>query len=523
MMIWKSLVLTILAACLQVLIFPNFGFAPLAWIMLLPLLAAFESRGVLASFFLGCLFGLIMAGGITTWLYYSVVHYFSVKPLLGVVFVVAVWHFYAANYTGLFGALMAVCRPLVQRRVGVLLVPCFWVACEILRANWIAEDPWGLLGYSQYRVLPLIQVADITGVYGISFLVALGSVALYRVLVALFKKGGDPGLSSWTGRDWGISVFLPCVLIGSAFLYGHVRLDEYTAAIKGKDGIRVASVQGNIKREYRWRSIYYGKNLSKYIRMSKKPEVREADLVVWPENAVNFHPDRDSMYLKFITRSMANPSRILLTGAPHMVKPGESGTVGNFNSAYRITADGIQEIYNKMRLMPYSERKPSWLRKTLKSPGEAPSAFVAGEEYTVFSLPDSRFSTPICFEMVYPELIRGFVRNGAQFLVNISNDSWFGKGAGPDQHLIFSTIRAVENRRYVVRTANTGISAFVAPTGEILSRTELDQDAVLCGDVVPLEEMTLYTRRGDLFAIACSLVTLFSVLACVFRKSPASD
>jgi apolipoprotein N-acyltransferase len=186
-----------------------------------------------------------------------------------------------------------------------------------------------------------------------------------------------------------------------------------------------------------------------------------------------------------------------------------------FNAAYLITGEGIQGNYKKIHLMPFSERKPAWMARFFASPGEAPSSFFPGEEYTVFSLPSYSFATPVCFEMVYPELIREFVRNGAEFLVNISNDSWFGPGAGSHQHLIFSTIRAVENRRFVLRAAGTGISAVVAPTGEILDRTALNQEAVLLADLVPLRDRTFYTRWGDVFASLCSLLTLFSVLFCI--------
>jgi apolipoprotein N-acyltransferase len=516
MALWKSIVLTLLAAGLQILIFPNFGFSFLAWIMLIPLLAVFGSRGVGASFLLGGLFGLLMALGITSWLYYSVVHYFGAAWHIGLALVVGACLFYEALFTGLFGVLVSFTRPLARGAAGILLVPCFWVTCEILRANWLSENAWGLLGYSQYKHLPLIQIADLSGVYGISFVVVMVNVALYHGIRQMILKKTDPEAPAWTVRDWGTTAGIPALILCAVLGYGFLRMDRYETLSQGEPKIRTVAIQGNIKRDYRWKSIYYGKNLTKYLKMSRRPENLEADLLVWPENALNFHPDRETLFLNLIRNTVANPARPLLTGAPHM-ETGPGTGKRFFNSAYLITADGIQDRYDKIHLMPFSERKPAWMKKYFGAPGEAPASFFPGEEYTVFSLPGFSFAAPVCFEMVYPELIRKFPLNGAQFLVNISNDSWFGPSAGPYQHLIFSTFRAVENRRFVVRAANTGISALVSPTGEILEQTALNEDAVLSGDVVPLDEQTFYTRRGDLFAILCSLATLLSVLYCLLR------
>jgi apolipoprotein N-acyltransferase len=514
MAVWKSVLLILLASGLQILVFPNFGFAFLAWILIVPLLWVFDSRGVAASFLLGALFGLLMALGITSWLYYAVVHYFGASPAAGFGLVVAACLFYASLYTGLFGALVSFCRPLVRGPAGVILVPCFWVFCEILRADWVTENAWGLLGYSQYQWLTLIQVADLTGVYGISFLVVMGNVALYRILRSWTDRRKRPERPGRAFQDLGTALALPALLLLAALLYGHVRLQRYESASRGEPRIRVAAIQGNINRAYRWKSIYYGKSLAKYLEMSRLPEARNADLLVWPENALNFHPDREPMFLNLICKTLSDPPRPLLTGAPHM-NTGTENREEFFNAAYLITGEGIQGIYKKIHLMPFSERKPAWMERFFASPGEAPSSFFPGQEYTVFSLPGTAFATPVCFEMVYPDLVRRFVRNGAEFLVNISNDSWFGPGAGSHQHLIFSTIRAVENRRFVLRAANTGISAVVAPTGKILNRTALNEDAVLSAELVPLRDRTFYTRWGDLFAALCGLATLCSVLLCL--------
>jgi len=511
MALWKSILLVLLAAALQILVFPNFGFSFLAWIVGVPLLAVFLARGPAASFLLGGLFGLVMALGITSWLYYSVVHYFGAAPHIGLAFVAGACLFYAALYTGLFGFLVSLTRPLVQGAAGLLLIPCFWVACEALRASWLSENAWGRMGYSQYRFLPLIQGADVTGVYGVSFVVVMVNVAVYQGLRRLLLRRNGPE-AAVRPPGWKALLGIPALVLCAVLGYGLLRMEQVEALARGGPSLRVGAVQGNIKREYRWKSIYYGKNLTKYLKMSKRPEILEVDLLVWPENALNFHPDREPLFLNLIRNTVSRPPRPLLTGAPHM-EEGPGGRKTFFNSAFLITGEGIQARYDKIHLMPFSERKPGWVRRIFGAPGEAPSSFAPGQEPVVFSIGDTSFSTPVCFEMVYPELIRTFVGNGAEFLVNISNDSWFGPSAGPYQHLIFSTLRAVENRRFVLRAANTGISALVTPTGRILERTPLYEDAVLAGEIVPLREQTLYTRHGDLFAILCALATGLAVLA----------
>lgn len=515
----RSIVLTILAAGLQILLFPKFDLFFLAWIMIVPFLAAVSRKKPFASFLLGVLFGLISALGVTYWLYYSVVGYFGLSPLMGVCFIVAASLFYAAIYFGLFGFLLSLCRPLVEKRVGILIIPCFWVLCEILRGWWLSEDPWGILGYSQYKFIPLVQIADTTGVYGISFVIVMVNVALYRILAHLWSRHKKDSHPVWSLRDWGFNLVLPLLVVGAVLLYGFLALKEQeNTCPDGKDEIQVALIQANIPSKFRWKSIYYGKNLATYLRMTRSPAVKGADLVVWPENAINFHPDREPLLFQILKKSIGDPPITLLTGAPYMDKvPGENRST-NYNAAFLITPEGIQKKYEKIHLMPVSERKPAWLRSVLKSPGESPSVFSAGEEATVFPFENTRFSSPICFEMVYPELIRRFIRNGAEFLVNISNDSWFGPTAGPFQHLVFSTLRAVENRRWVLRAANTGISAIVAPTGRIVYQAPLHEKEIKVGRICPQTRLSLYTRYGDVFAYVCAFVTLGSFFVSLWGR-----
>ena len=526
MKLWTAVLLTILAAALQVVLFPKFELHFLAWVMLVPFLAALEGRGVVASFLLGALFGLLSALGVTYWLYVAVINYFGLDPRYGVAFMVGACLFYEALYTALFAVLWTLTQPLLRGWAGALLAPCYWVTLEILRACWLTENAWGILGYSQYEVLPVIQLADVTGVYGVSFVIVLVNVALYRILRYGVGRLSSPRVSAWSRWEWFGSTAVPLLVVAGVVLYGSFRLGEFAAPEAAGDDVQVAAVQGNIERGFRWKSIYYGKNLGKYLRMSRDPGAQAADLVVWPENALNFYPDLEPRYLYSIQSTMSQPPRTLLTGAPHRVETPE-GEVQYFNATYLIDGKGIRDIYRKIHLTPFSERKPSWIRKLFSSPGQAPAAFLPGEEYTVFRLPGGvAFSGPVCFEMVYPELVRQFVAGGAQFLVNVSNDTWFGPTAGPYQHLVYSVFRAVENRRFVVRAANTGVSMFVAPTGEILNRTALGEDAVLSGTVTPLDAVSFYTRFGDLFALACTVVTCLCVAAALvlrFRKRTSTD
>lgn len=513
---FARLLLVSLSGVIQILLFPTFSYSLLAWFMLLPLLWVLEHSRPWKAFCLSLFFGLVSAAGVSYWLYHAVVGYFGLPVWLALPLILSIHLFTAAIYFGFFGLLASLCRERLQSWYALLWVPSLWVLCEFLRGRAPTRDPWMLLGYSQHGNPGLVQIADLTGVYGVSFLIVMINVCLYQVFIhfqGLWKKSGPFRLWLVLGR---FSLALLGLLL--CWQYGQFRVAAFDGALPrgpecGEKCVRVAVVQGNIPSEFRWKSIFYAKNLEVYLRASRKPlEEPGLDLLVWPENALNFHPDREALFLRMITSSLRPRGVTLVTGAPRMEEDSNGKKQRFYNSVYLIDGTGIRKTYDKIVLVPLSEKKDVWPLSLFRSYGEAPSQFVPGTEHTVFHTSFGDFSAPVCFEMIYPEHVRRFVRNGASFVVNVSNDSWLGPDSAQHQHLVYSVFRAVENRRWIVRATNTGISALVDPTGRIVDRTGLGEAAVLSGMVQPLYGRTLYCERGDWFVGFCLLAGLVGFL-----------
>lgn len=519
---FARLLLASFSGMIQILLFPRFSFSPLAWVMLLPLLWVLDRSRPCKSFWLSVHFGLVSAVGVTYWLYHALVGYFGLSPWLALPLILGIHLFSAALYFGFFGLLAGSFRDRFHSWYAPFWIAALWVLSEFARGRSITKDPWMLLGYSQHANLGIIQIADLTGVYGVSFLIVMINVCLYQILshVIGLRRNSVPFRAGFVLGRSGVAVAV--VLL--CWLYGHIRLQDFdrTSACPGgsrERPVRIAVVQGNIPSEFRWKSIFYAKTLEIYLRASLKVlEEPGLDLLVWPENALNFHPDREGLFLKLITSSLKSGSSTLVTGAPRMEEGNGRGKQLFFNSVFFITGSGIQQIYDKIVLLPLSEKKDLWPLRLFRSYGESPAEFTPGTDYEVFRSPFGDFSTPVCFEMIYPEHVRKFVEKGAGFLVNLSNDSWLGPTAAPHQHLVYSVFRAIENRRWVVRAANTGISAFVAPSGRIVSRSDLNEAAVLQAEVEPLRIESLYTRRGDWFVGLCLAVVVCGCLGSVVAR-----
>jgi apolipoprotein N-acyltransferase len=303
-------------------------------------------------------------------------------------------------------------------------------------------------------------------------------------------------------------------------LYGAIRLRQYpppapasTARPRLPKAVTVALVQGEMPGGRRWQRVHDASTLLTYITLTRQGIAgSQPDLIVWPEFAVGFYLDREPRLraqLGWLTHRM-NAS--LLLGAPRM----EESEMGKryFNSAYLLSPAGkILDVYDKIRLLPFAEYRPLALPALLHHTPEAPSEFTAGTRATVFSSPKGVFGVLICYEATYPHLARRLVRGGAQFLLNISNDTWIVAGgrAAARQHFSLAVFRAVENKRPLARVATSGISGFVDPVGR-LDRLSVQEEGVLLGEVFPRQEITPYARFGDWFAWLCVGVALVAVL-----------
>jgi len=507
---WKRMLpraaLAALSGVLLALSYPTFHLALLAFGALVPLLVAVEGLRARPAIALGIITGVVFSLLSLPWLVHTMVTYGGLPIPVSVLLLLAL-SLYLGLYVGVFA--FGVSRLAPDKALGYVVGAAgLWVGLEYLRTFLVTGFPWNLFGYTQYRNLPAIQIAALTGVYGISFLLVLANAAL-ACAVLHFRRGSS--------RPFRPLVGVGLVLLG-VVLFGMERLRSVDT---GPGAIRVAIVQGNIEQGMKWNPGSVDRTLAVYRRLSEQDRGR-ADLIVWPESAVPFFL-REGGPLTDKVRGVATTTRAyLLVGSPDR---DEGRAPRYYNSAFLIAPTGmIVQKYDKMHLVPFGEYIPLssvlfFVHKMAAGIGD----FSAGRSFTVFELPRGRFGVLICFEAIFPDQVRRYILAGADFLVNITNDAWFGQSAAPYQHLSMAAMRAVENGVYVVRAANTGISALVTPTGRIVQASDLFVEAVLSVEVGRGSGRTVYTRYGDFFAWACGGISLFVLAPWRRRRSERSQ
>lgn len=506
----KRLTLVFLSAVLAILSFPPHDLGFLAWISLVPLFQSIRGERPLKSFLYCWLFGTSMTMGVYYWI--AVIKGFSV------VYILLLTSFYGLFY-GFFGLLLN--RTVrIFRWSPVLAASIIWVAVEYFRSNaGFLALPWPNLGNAQYRYLSVIQVASFTGIYGVSFLVVMVNAATSELLrrFAIDRKVIDRG--NFPGVLKPAAVALLCLV--SALSYGRY----VTSRNGGPEKVTVAVIQGNIPQNQKWDPKHRAEILSKHLRLSEAAcENGGVSLIAWPETAVPGSLPADPVLSRAYSELSAKTGAHFLVGSAQVPKMrmrgGRVRIEKMYNCTFLFSPDGkISEPYRKIRLLPFGEYLP--YRGRLPWPSGIDKAletdFSPGIAHKVFSLYGVPFCTPVCWESNFPELFRGFVKNGARFAVNLTNEAWFGETAAPYQFLAMNVFRAVENRIPVVRSANTGVSCFIDPRGEIYGKVESDgKDIFVEGFSVQAVELrnetTFYTRHGDLFALCNVLLTFFAAL-----------
>ncbi len=385
--------------------------------------------------------------------------------------------------------------------------PVVWAAGEYARGHVMTGFPWVPLGNSQIDVAPIAQAASLVGVYGLSALVALGSVALAWIVVA------PPG------RGRVLPVAAVAVLIAATAVWGSLRLSSETLLRAGTP-VRIALVQGNVAQGQKWDPAFEDTIYRRYLAMSRTGVARGATLIVWPESATPFffeeHPAAEA------TRLLARETGARLFIGSDQI---ERAARRLYNSAFLIQPTGsVGGIYRKIHLVPFGEYVP--LESILSFAGplvEQVGGFTPGDTLTIFHVREGAFSTGICYEAVFPELSREAVLRGSQLLTSITNDAWFGRSSAPWQHLAMARMRSVETGRYLARAANTGISAIVDPYGRVVQQTSLFEQAVEVGEVRFLDGTTPYVRIGDVVPWAGLVVGAgLWALSARGRRRPAS-
>lgn len=511
----RDILLLVLGASLYTVASPPYEWSSAAWLALSPLFLVLRGKTPGTACVAGLFYGVLFCGGIAYWVYGAIAAYFSLVFPLDLLMTLFSYSLFVGSYTGLAAAYSCVLMRSNRSLLRWVGIPALWVSAEFARTSLFSGFSWELLGYTQYRHLPLIQVADLTGVYGLSFLMALSSYIAAEGFVSLrlFQASSlQPPASRF---PWPA---LACLLGGVALtlLYGTLRLHQYQDP--SSPAVEVALVQGSVPGAQRWQRVHYASTLLKYISITRQGVTGiQPDLVVWPEFALGFYLDREPLLRAQLGQLTQSIDTSLLVGAPR-IEETETG-VHYYNSAYLIGPGGaLRGTYDKMRLLPFAEYRPLALSALLPHSYEYPSEFTPGRRSTVFALPRTAFGVTICYEATYPDLTRRLVQGGAQFLVNISNDTWLGGGgsAAAAQHFSMAVFRAVENKRPLVRVATAGVSGFIDPTGRLSHRSG-EQEGVIVGEVIPRRETTIYARYGDWFALGCAGVALVALLS---RASP---
>ena len=479
----------------------------MAWFALLPLLKSLENESSSRGFKLGLIVGLAHYFTLIYWITVVLKRYGGLNPFISFS-ALALVSLYLALYPAVFSYLF--CHYQAKTRLVVFLSASLWVGLEYVRAKALTGFPWCLLGYSQFRNITLIQVTDLVGVYGISFLIVLCNTALYFLLIERdFKRR----------RFLKLEAFLSLALALLTLLYGHRRLGEAKEKSQDRHSLRVAVIQGNIDQSVKWNPEYQAKTLGIYQRLTRSTADFKPQLVAWPETAVPvfIQDSREfSLQLQAIARESGGE---LIFGSPAYRR--EMNGIRYYNRAYHLSPKGgLSAYYDKVHLVPFGEYVPlQRLLPFIHRLAPAAGDFASGEKISPLELPQVSAGLLICFEAIFPELARAHVLAGADILVNITNDAWFGMTSAPYQHLSMAAIRAVENGRPLIRAANTGFSAFINPRGRIVSRSGLFTEGILEHEV-PLgnSEMTRYTRYGDVFASSLFFMSLILFSYALYYK-----
>lgn len=493
---------SVLSGVLLIFCFPKFDFFPLAWVALTPFLLSLLNKKPAEAFRAGFFMGIPYFFGTLYWIYHSINHYGGIPliPSLAIVFLLCM---YLSLYTGIFAVLFS-WKIATTRLPALFLAPVLWVTLEFIRSYALTGFPWSSIGYSQYKFLHAIQFADITGIYGVSFLVLSVNGVLADFFIIKRRLHTMPLFSlshSITG------VLLLSVFIGAVFVYGHLRLTETRP---GKS-IRVSIIQGNIEQDRKWDIAYQREVFDTYRDLSQAANNLLPSLIVWPETATPFYFNYDRAFTQELIDAQQTLQTYLLFGSVLVKEPSARDNRNSLtNSAVLLDPDGKPTfIYDKIHLVPFGEYVP--LKKLLFFVDRLVAGigdYVPGEHYIRGETPHGSFGVFICYEIVFPGLVRKFYSRGGDFMVTITNDAWFGKTAGPYQHFSIAVFRAVENRKPLIRAANTGVSGFIDSRGMILETTPLFRKTVITADLMTDKTRSVYSRYGDLFSYLCIVATV---------------
>ena len=500
----RRTVLILATAALYGLSYPPYGAPWVAWVALVPLLLALRGLSVRGALLLGWLSGLAMAYAITDFLPEAVAYYYGQGLPFGVLLFVAsvsvmccLSHMLFAVWYRWPGRTESLLSPFV--------VGAAWVVAEFIRGD-LEGNPWGTVGYTQTHWLPMVQIAEWTGVYGISFVVVAMNAALADAIV---RRGDRRSLAS---------VAIGGVLALAIFAYGRGRLDAIEREAPG--AVPIAVVQGNVDLGSRWRQELYGQNLESYLRQSQEAaRGGPVKLLFWPENAVTFFLEDEALYRYAIGHVLGPMGAQLVTGGPH-AEPGPPQRF--YNSAFLVGSDGeVAGRYDKRVLMPFAEYYPAWLALLSQRQFGGVREFSEGRPSAPLPTVAGPAAVVTCNEALFPRTVRERVGEGGGFLVNLANDGWLGVHKYSERVIDMVALRSIEHRRFTVRASSSGGSAIIAPSGRVLAASAPFAAEVLRGEIRARADATPYGRWGDWFVALCAVTVAASAARSVLRRRAA--
>jgi len=480
---------------------PGYDVPGLPLVCLAPFLAlAVPARSARQAAWRGWIAG--TAGNVP--LYYWIAYTIAVQGKLGWA-LGALAAFLVSAYVGAYFSVAAAAAHRLEARFGergLWLFPAVWTGVEMARAHLFSGFPWMLLGYSLAGSATMRQAADLAGDHGLSFLLALTGVSVF--LAGERLSGGFSARAA-----------IPLIPGGAALLflvlYGRAGTAVPAAPAAPDPEVKVAIAQGGIDQSVKWEPGNQAATLEVYGELTRKAGEAGAQVVVWPETAAPFFYGWEGELSRRLDAIVAKEGVPVIFGAP-WYDPAGGGKF--YNSVFHMDARGVVlERYDKRHLVPFGEYVP--LRSVLffltkLTQGE--EDFSSGTGPALFRVGGRLVAASVCYEALFPSLVREGVRGGAAWLVNVTNDAWFGDTVAPHQHLAMARMRCVEFRRPMVRAANSGISAVIGRDGGIDASLGLFRRGVLIAGVRPATGETVYAKTGEIFGISCSILSFLALI-----------
>jgi apolipoprotein N-acyltransferase len=536
--LFVSLIASLVSGLLVVVSFPDFDLSFFAWIALVPLfISLFKTKGILTSIISGWLFGLAYFGGTCWWLTFAPIHYAGFPPLLAYLLLVT-----AAGIVAIFPAVFAaILKKVIDTTgpAGIFAAPFFWTALEFARF-WLTGNNWNAIAYSQAFNPKLIASAAWTGIYSVSFSILFANSMLSYVIIRLSQRIRGKGVpDTAAGRKKPFITLLEKAIVGFCFLYfliyfsAHffqINSTEKEVSDKSFSQVVVAAIQPNVPAsgldEAKWerlkeRQFEMARQAVNQIRQSNEPKARAnegrpagptARLIIFPESPMNYAYSDDLLFQAELNQlAIELDSWLLLNSA----EP-SPGDVRKFNSAILISPEGkLAGQYDKIHLLPFGEAVPFPFEGILPA---FVGSFAYGSEFDIFNLGFEKFAVMICFESHFGLLSREYAKNGADFLVEMTNDGYLGQTPVLRQHLANAVFRAVETKRPLIRATNVGITAIISSDGTVSEALPAYSEGLKIWPVKGIgKATTLYVAFGDWFAWMCCLISVL-IGSLAFRK-----